>query len=105
MKPDNLFENLPVDLEDEVFEAIVNTGELKIERIVSKGHVTPQGQWYDQALSEWVMLVKGQAKLEFEDGQEIELKSGDHITIPAHCKHRVSWTLADEESIWLAVHY
>ena len=49
-------------------------------------------------------MLKGLARLRFED-QSIEMKPGDFVNIPAHEKHRVEWTMPDEPTIWLAVHY
>ncbi len=79
---------------------------MKIERIVSKGHQSPPDFWYDQAQTEWVMVLQGRAKVRFKkDGTIAELLPGDHLIIPAHVQHRVEWTDPDQETIWLAVHY
>ncbi|MDH5484004.1 MAG: cupin domain-containing protein [Gammaproteobacteria bacterium] len=105
MHADNIFESLPADLDQEIFEQIINTKNIKIERILSRGHTSPETGWYDQAQNEWVMVLKGGAIICFENGKEIPLAEGDHINIPAHTKHKVSWTKPDTETIWLAVHY
>jgi mannose-6-phosphate isomerase-like protein (cupin superfamily) len=61
-------------------------------------------QWYDQQEAEWVVVLKGEAKLLFQgDAQPIHLKPGDHVTIPAHRRHRVEWTTPNEPTVWLAV--
>ncbi len=78
---------------------------IRIERIISKGHSSPQSGWYDQDKNEWVLLLKGEAVLLFADESSANLKSGDFINIPAHKKHKVEWTDPDTETIWLAVHY
>lgn len=101
----NIFKNIPASLPDELFEEIVATHSIKVERIVSYGHSTPQNEWYDQNRDEWVMVLKGEAILSFFDGDDVKMRVGDYITIPAHQKHRVSWTKPDEETLWLAVHY
>jgi cupin 2 domain-containing protein len=77
---------------------------LRIEQIVSRGHSSPEGFWYDQSEDEWVMVLKGSAKLSFDNGS-IDLNPGDHINIRAHQKHRVDWTNPAENTIWLAVFY
>lgn len=101
----NIFEVIPKSLKEELFEELVSNDSLKIERIVSYGHTTKEGEWYDQESSEWVILLKGEAVILFENGDEVSLKVGDYLNIPTHVKHRVSWTKPDEESVWLAVHY
>ena len=102
---DNLLANLPDELSDERFETLVETGAVRIERIVSRGHASPAVGWYDQDRDEWVLLVRGAARLAFDDGREVELGPGDWLEIPAHRKHRVAWTDPDTETVWLAVHY
>ena len=101
----NIFDNLPTDLSQEVFDQLVNNETVKIERIVSKGHTSPERGWYDQAQHEWVMVLQGSALLEFDDKEPVRLNSGDYVNIPAHQKHRVAWTDSFCETIWLAIHY
>jgi cupin 2 domain-containing protein len=100
----NLFSDLPRSLHDELTEVLAGNQHVRIVRIVSHGHTSPEGFWYDQVEGEWVIVLKGAARLQFEDGM-IEMKPGDHILIPAHQKHRVEWTSPDEPTIWLAVFY
>ena len=90
----------------EQIDILLNTKYMRIERIVSKGHISSKNFWYDQDENEWVMLLKGAAKLAFEDSNDIiELHAGDYVDIPAHRKHRVEWTTPNEESVWLTVFY
>lgn len=77
-------------------------GNFRVERIISHGHTTPAGQWYDQEQDEWVMVLQGEAALAYADGSEIRLVAGEHLFLPRHCKHRVSFT--SSPCIWLAVH-
>jgi cupin 2 domain-containing protein len=101
----NLFDAMPADCADEVFDPLVDSGQVKIERIVSRGHTSPASGWYDQPANEWVMVVAGAARLGFDDGSTVELRAGDFVNIEAHRRHRVEWTAPDEETVWLAVHY
>ena len=102
----NLLARLPARLADESLEVLAETGSVRIERIVSLGHASPAGVWFDQPQAEFVVLIAGEAHVEFEgEGQPRELKPGDYLTIPAHCRHRVAWTSSDEPSVWLAVHF
>ncbi|MDP6040936.1 MAG: cupin domain-containing protein [Candidatus Latescibacteria bacterium] len=100
----NLF-SLPDPLPpEEQFDDLISAHGVKIERIVSTGQVTPEGEWYDQERDEWVVLIQGKATLEYDNKKSVQLSPGDHILIPAHQKHRVSYTSADPPCIWLAVH-
>jgi len=101
----NIFDAIPNDLSNEILESLVENKNVKIERIVSKGHSSPESGWYDQIHNEWVMVVKGKAKLAFDNKEPVILAEGDYLTIEAHQKHKVEWTDADKETIWLAVHY
>lgn len=102
----NLFDDLPASLPDELFQTLITGKHVHIERIVSHGHTSPEGFWFDQPRHEWVMVLKGAARLRFEwDDQAVEMRPGDSLHIPAHRRHRVEWTTPDEPTIWLAVHY
>ena len=101
----NIFERLPEKpLSNELVETLLVGGHFRLERIVSTGQVTPEGQWYDQAQDEWVMLLKGAASILFEDDRKINLQSGDYLLIKAHQKHRVSWTDPNDFNVWLTLH-
>ncbi|WP_078083841.1 cupin domain-containing protein [Microbulbifer mangrovi] len=114
MRADNIFTALPDALDGEVFEDIVSADTVRIERIVSRGQVTPESEWYDQQESEWVILLQGAARILLEtpgdaanEGamREVRLAPGDYLNIPAHCRHRVSWTDPQQQTVWLAVFY
>jgi len=91
---------------DELTEALYQAPGVRIERIVSTGQVTPEGQWYDQESDEFVLVVTGAARLLIEgEAQERELASGDWLLLPAHCRHRVTWTETDKPTVWLAMHF
>lgn len=102
----NLFADIPAELPEECLETLLETGSVRIERIISRGHASPPDDWYDQDQSEWVVVLRGRAELVFEgDEQPLAMEPGDAVHIPAHRKHRVQWTAADEPTIWLAVFY
>jgi cupin 2 domain-containing protein len=102
--PHNLFANLPASSRDELFATLLERPGLRIERIVSYGQASPEGFWYDEAQGEWVVVLKGSAKIRFED-RVVDLKPGDYLDLPAHTRHRVEATSPDEPTVWLAVHY
>ena len=104
MKTFNLFHNVPKDLPEELVQTLSGNGQVRIERIVSTGHASEPGFWYDQASHEFVVLIQGKARLTFED-HTVELTPGDYLTINPHQKHRVAWTDPDQPTLWLAVHY
>ncbi len=100
----NIF-NLPASLPDEeLFETLLKSENVLIERIISTGQTTPPGEWYDQEKDEWVILLQGKAELSYADGSKIKLSAGDYVFIPAHQKHRVEYTSSEPSCIWLAVH-
>ena len=102
LKADSLFSEMASATDAEVFTTLFEKKGVKIERIDSFGQASPEGFWYDQPKDEWVLLVKGEATLEIQDQPELSLRSGDYLLIPAHTRHRVSYTSADAK--WLAVH-
>lgn len=103
----NLFANLPRSTakNEDFFELLKRPG-LRIERIVSTGQSSPPDFWYDQPEGEWVLLIQGEAHLRFADEAETHhLKAGDFLDIAPHRRHRVDWTLPDQITVWLAIHY
>ena len=104
MKASNIFSSIPADLPEEWTTLLCDTDGARIERIVSRGHTSPPGFWYDQKIHEWVIVLKGRATLEFEGQVEpLDMAAGDYLHIPAHTRHRVSWTDPDQDTVWLAV--
>jgi cupin 2 domain-containing protein len=102
----SLLEAIPADLPEERFDNWLSAPGFRLERILSRGHVTPEGQWYDQIQDEWVAVLQGAATLMIEGQVEpIEMRPGDSVLLPAHCRHRVSWTDPDQVTIWLALHF
>ena len=101
IRVDNLFANLPELYESEQSLSLFEKPSIKIERIVSQSYSSPAGFWYDQDEDEWVIVLRGEATLEFERGELVRMKEGDHVTIARHVKHRVQQT--GPETIWLAV--
>ncbi len=101
----NFLEGLPNAQEAEVFEALVKTDGVTIERIVSHGQRSAPGQWYEQAQNEWVMLLRGAACIRWDDGSELALTEGDYVLIPALKRHRVEWTDPKQDTVWLAMHF
>lgn len=105
MKPANLLRNLPVDSGREVFETLLESGPLKIERITSRGQTTPSGEWLCEDTAEWVALLQGEARLEFaSESTETYLTRGDYLYIPPGSRHRVNMTSRSPPAVWLAIH-
>ena len=103
---DNLFHDLPSSLPEELVETLAKNKHVRIELIVSTGHASPDRFWCDQEDDEWIVVLKGEAKLLFEsDDEPIHMKPGDYINIAAHKKHRVEWTTPDAPTVWLVVFY
>ncbi len=101
----NIFELIPDEISNELFENILTNENIRIERIVSKGHASPASGWYDQEEHEWVIVLKGEAKIELENQATVHLVGGSYLNIPARTRHKVSWTDSGTETIWLAIYY
>lgn len=102
----NLFAELPINLQHELTETLAEGRHMRVERIVSVGQSSPAGFWYDQDQCEWVVVLKGAAHIRFEgEGESTHLQPGDYLLIPAHRKHRVEWTAPDRPTVWLAVFF
>ena len=99
----SLFDSLPDSPPEEVFTTLLEDSGVRIERIVSHRHASPEGFWYDQLHGEWVLLVRGGATVRLADPDEqVTLVPGDYLRLAAGRRHRVEST--DADTIWLAVH-
>jgi cupin 2 domain-containing protein len=105
MSHGNLFEDIPAALPDELVTVLRQTPQLRVERIVSRGQTSPSDVWYDQEEGELVLLLAGHARLLLEGEPERDLRPGDWLDIPAHLRHRVTFTDPARDTIWLAVFY
>ncbi len=106
MKVKNIYEDLPSKIPAEILENIFQNDKIRIERIISKGQASPPAYWYNQNQNEWVIVLKGSAKLLFKgDVVPVIMNEGDYMNIIAHTEHRVEYTDSSTETIWLAVFY
>lgn len=106
MKIRNICADIPAANSEEIVESLAGSGNVTIKRIISRGHSSPEGFWYDQERNEWVAVMAGMARIRFEgEDEDVLLGKGDFVNIPAHCRHRVEWTDPDQETIWLVIYY
>lgn len=106
MKVQNIYAELPSSLNKELSEILSSSSAVTIERIISFGQSTPEGEWLEQESTEWVILLRGSADIHFYGNAEaVSLKVGDYLCIPPRTRHRVDRTDAYQPSVWLAVHY
>lgn len=102
----NIFSNIPLDFKEEFIEPLVKDPQVKIDRIISRGHRSARDFWYNQDENEFVLILQGEAKLKFKDEKGIVyMGKGDYMIIPAHKEHRVQWTSKNEDTLWLTVHF
>jgi len=100
----NLLEGLPKgSLPEEWTDILLEAQGVRVERIVSAGHCSPEGFWYEPVVNEWVMVLQGEGELGFDDGSRLRLVPGAHCFLPAGCRHRVESTSLTPPCVWLAV--
>ena len=98
----NLF-GLPRTPLTEEFTSILAEGRgVRVEKIVSAGQTTG---WCDQAETEFVSLLQGEAEIEYENGETVRLLKGDTLIINPRERHRVSFTTTEPPCVWLCVFY
>jgi cupin 2 domain-containing protein len=93
-----------LDFTNELFFQLYKNKNCLIEKIVSTGQVTEVDKWLEENNDEFVILLQGESELKFENGEKIALSKGDYCLIPANTKHRVDYTTADPQCIWLTIH-
>ena len=108
MEKSSILDDIDINSKEENFSDLVKNKNVRIERIVSTGQTSPKDFWYDQEENEFVLLLDGEAILEFKEDdkvKEVKLYKNDYINIKAHAKHRVKYTDTKKPTIWLAVFY
>lgn len=98
----NLFDLPAVPFPEELATVLVGSGNVRIEKFVSAGHVSG---WYDQDETEFVALLDGNAVIEYINGKTVALSKGDTMIIKPHERHRVSYTSSEPPCVWLCVFY
>jgi cupin 2 domain-containing protein len=89
---------------EERVEALIAGKQWRLERIHSCLASSPEGFWYDQGEWEWVLVLRGSARLQFADEErERDLCVGDSLLITPHRRHRVVATDPDPGTVWLAL--
>ena len=101
----NIFDAISTKQKDEVFTDLLKCENVRVERIVSYGHSSPESGWYEQNEHEWIMVLQGAAELLYFDQSRKRLKAGDFVLIPAGEKHKVSWTKPSQATVWLAIFF
>ncbi|MED7818545.1 MULTISPECIES: cupin domain-containing protein [unclassified Francisella] len=99
---DNIYSVFPKFSDDEVFLDLLKYDNVHVEKIISYGQVTDLNKPYIQNYDEWVLVLKGKAKLRL-DTREYILEEGEHLLIPKDTKHWVTYTA--NPTIWLAIHF
>jgi cupin 2 domain-containing protein len=105
----NLGDDIPATLPAELVQTLVTGSDVRVERILSRGHASPPDFWYYQPEHEWVLLMQGAARLQIETAPGVietcDLQAGNYLLLPAHQRHRVDWTHPTETTIWLAIFF
>lgn len=93
------------DFSHEMFDILAQNHKVRIERIISTGQTTHEGDWFDSEFDEWVILLEGNAEVLFEDGEVKKFSKGDYYGISANRKHKVTYTSSNPPCVWLAVYF
>ena len=100
----NLFSSLCPAAGEERVDRLIEGQGWRLERIHSCLASSPEGFWYHQTETEWVLVLRGSAQLRFEDEQHSrDLCAGDSLLIAPHRRHRVVTTDPDPGTLWLAL--
>ena len=88
----------------EQIDVLAQGAQWRLERIHSCNASSAEGHWYDQEEQEWVLVLRGSARLQFEDEPGLrDLCVGDLLYIAPHRRHRVVSTDPDPGTLWLAL--
>jgi cupin 2 domain-containing protein len=105
IKINNFFNYPEININKEKFVPFLRGEKFVAEKIISNGFKSAGNDWMSEDSDEWVILLKGKAKLELENGEVLNLKPGDSFIIPANTKHKILYTSNKPFCCWLAIHY
>lgn len=94
----NILQLPGLSLDQELVHELLAQDKVRVERIVSSGQTT---DWLDQCEAEWVVLISGQATIEYQDGRLCNMQAGDYVYLAPHEVHRVAYTSSEPMCIWL----
>ena len=97
----NILDVKNIDKTKEIVEILKENENVRIEKIISTGQTT---DWMEQEQEEFVMLIQGEAIIEYENKNQ-ELRAGDTVIIKKNEKHRVSYTSENPCCIWICIFY
>lgn len=101
----NIFDNIKINKKSEDFFELLRNETIKIERIVSNGQVSPENFWYKQDENEFIVVLEGNAIIEFKNKKIVKLKKGDCLNIDAFLEHKINYTSVTGPTVWLAIFY
>ena len=89
---------------EEVEHTLHQGSNWRLVLIASNQSRCPDGVWMNQSEQEWVMVLRGSARLQLTNPERVvDLSAGDHLFLPAHCRHRVERTDPDPGTLWVAL--
>ena len=104
--PGNLFNQELPAVGEESEQQLQKGSSWTLKLIRSNRFQSPQGSWLDQDDHEWVMVLRGSARIRCtEPDRVVDLSVGDHLHLPPHRRHRVERTDPDPGTLWLALHW
>ncbi len=87
-----------------VLETLFESSDVKIEKVTANGQITPAGDFPDEPSAEFIVLLKGELVLEYQDETEtVHLKPGDHAIAGPDQRTRAEFTSEEEETVWIKV--
>ena len=121
----NIFNLKDLSVNEEIIKILFKNENVKIEKIISTGQTT---DWQESNKNEFVILVQGNAEIEYYDNRicedkkfktnenimknlnntndmKLQLGKGDIILIKKGERHRVSYTSKNPCCIWICIFF
>jgi hypothetical protein cdivTM_09823 len=121
----NIFDLKDLSANEEIIKILFKNENVKIEKIISTGQTT---DWQESNKNEFVILVQGNAEIEYYDNRicenknfktnenimknlkntndmKLQLEKGDIILIKKGERHRVSYTSKNPCCVWICIFF
>ena len=103
---DNIFRGpLPAPGHDHT-DTLAEGAAWRLMLIRSNASCASDGEWIDSTESLWMLLLRGSARLQLRDPEDVaDLSAGDHLMIPSHRRYRLLRTDPPPGTLRLELHW
>lgn len=86
-------------------ESLLESNIIKVQRVVAQGQASNPGVYCPQPDNDFLIMLKGQMDLDYEQSSKVSLRPEDFIVTTEGQTNRIDSTSRNEDSVWLKVNF